>query len=108
MIDYRFDDDICCYVYVLRCDYKIFYTGITNNINRRIKEHRATRTGYTRLFDKKEIVFIYKLLDRKEARKLEIYIKSIGAKRFLIINERSINKDPNTKLYMKQLLLTKT
>ncbi|WP_415830627.1 GIY-YIG nuclease family protein, partial [Gillisia limnaea] len=29
------------YVYILECSDKLFYTGITNNISRRIEEHNS-------------------------------------------------------------------
>lgn len=99
-------DGISCYVYVLRCDSKVFYTGLTNNMARRIKEHRATNTGYTKKFKQKEIVFLYKLDNRKEARKVEVYIKSIGAVGFLKKYEKSLVSDTRTKIYNKNLLLT--
>ncbi len=95
-----------CYVYVLRCDKKSFYTGLTNNIERRIKEHRAGKKGYTAKFNKKEIVFLFELDNRKEARKVEIYIKRVGAKRFLVKNEKSLKSDTRTILYNKSKLLT--
>ncbi|MGB1307509.1 MAG: GIY-YIG nuclease family protein [Oceanihabitans sp.] len=33
------------YVYILKCSDESYYTGITNNINRRIEEHKY---GYTK------------------------------------------------------------
>lgn len=103
MISY---DKIPCYVYVLRLDGKTFYTGLTNNMDRRIKEHRTKKSGYTAKFKVKEIVFLYKLDNRKEARKVEVYIKTIGAKKFLMKYERSLLSDNRTQLYIKSLLLT--
>lgn len=97
-------DGITCYVYVLRCDKKIFYTGLTNNMERRIKEHRNTKTGYTKKFKEKEIVFLYQLDNRKEARKVEVYIKEVGARKFLLKYEKGLKLDTRTKLYIKSLL----
>lgn len=93
-----------CYVYVLRLDKKGFYTGLTNNMARRIKEHRTKKSGYTAKFKEKEIVFLYRLDDRKEARKVEVYIKSIGAKKFLMKYEKSLILDTRTDQYNKSLL----
>jgi len=95
-----------CYVYVLRCDKKSFYVGLTNNINRRIKEHRTKKTGYTAKFKTKEIVFLYKLDNRKEARKVEVYMKVVGAKDFLLKYEKSLKTDKRTEIYNKSFLLT--
>ena len=95
-----------CFVYVLRLDKKSFYTGITNNIDRRLKEHRTKRTGYTSKFSKKEIVFLFKANDRKEARKIEVYIKNVGAKIFLLRYEKSLKSDQRTQLFKKELIKT--
>ncbi len=37
------------YVYILKCSDNSFYTGITNNLERRLKEHKAgyNKTCYT-------------------------------------------------------------
>ena len=99
-------DGISCYVYVLRLDKKSFYTGLTNNMARRIKEHRTKKSGYTAKFKEKEIVFLFELDNRKEARRVEIYIKSVGARKFLLKYEKSLKSDIRTKLYIKLLLLT--
>ena len=99
-----FNDGISCYVYVLRLDNKSFYTGLTNNMNRRIKEHRTRKTGYTSNFRIKEIVFIFRCDNRKEARKVEVYIKLVGAKKFLMKYEKSLRSDTRLQLYNKELL----
>ncbi len=93
-----------CFVYVLRLDGKSFYTGLTNNMERRIKEHRTKKTGYTSNFKTKEIIFLFKADNRKEARKIEVYIKSIGAKKFLTKYEKSLRVDQRTELYRKELI----
>lgn len=99
-------DGISCYVYVLRCDSKMFYTGLTNNMTRRLKEHKAANKGFTKIFKIKEVVFLYKLDNRREARKVEVYIKKIGAKKFLTKYEKSLRSDKRTILYIKSLLHT--
>lgn len=99
-------DGITCYVYVLRLDKKTFYTGLTNNMERRLKEHRTKKSGYTAKFRIKEIVFLFKLDNRKEARKCEIYIKEVGAKKFLLKYEKSLKADKRTQLYIKSNLHT--
>ncbi len=84
-----------CYTYILLMDYKFFYTGITNNLNRRIKEHRTKKTGYTSKFDKKEYLMIYKNKNRKEARKLEVMMKKLGVKGFLKSHTNGLIADNN-------------
>lgn len=34
------------YVYILECLNKVLYTGITNNLQRRLKEHQTGRGGH--------------------------------------------------------------
>jgi putative endonuclease len=99
-------DEIYCYVYILRCDRINYYTGLTNDIERRIKEHRTTKTGYTKKFKIKEVEFLYKLDNRREARKVEVYIKRIGAKAFLMKYEKSLKLDQRTLLYNTHYLNT--
>jgi len=38
------------YVYILKCSDKTFYTGVTNDLDRRLKEHNTSKLGskYTR------------------------------------------------------------
>ena len=59
------------------------YVGITNNLERRLKEHNAGYQGYTKRF--KAIVLIYTedCVDYKEARKREKYFKSGCGREFL-------------------------
>ena len=87
------------YVYILRLDKSSFYTGMTNDIRRRMKEHESSKKGYTSKFSIKEIVFIFKCVDRKKARKIEIYIKNQGAKRFLYKHRNSLLNDQRTKYF---------
>ncbi len=97
-------ENLICFVYVLRLDKSSFYTGITNNMKRRIKEHRTKKTGYTSKFKTKEIIFLFETDNRKEARKIEIYIKNTGARKFLKRYEKSLVCDKRTKLYDKGLM----
>ncbi|MBU1085624.1 GIY-YIG nuclease family protein [Patescibacteria group bacterium] len=55
-----------------------FYTGITNNINRRLEEHNQHRvsTPTTKKLTDYELVFCTTTESRMIARKTEIYLKS--------------------------------
>lgn len=89
------------FVYILRLDNKGYYTGLTNNIERRLSEHRKAKRGYTARFKTKDIIFIYECDNRKQARKIEVLIKKTGAKRFLIRNEKGLREDGKLKLFRK-------
>lgn len=53
-----------------------YYTGFTQNINRRLDEHNRGKTKSTKAFKPWEIVFIEEVTTRIEARQLEKYYKS--------------------------------
>ena len=41
-----FDNQPCC-IYYINTHHKGFYYGISNNVNKRIQQHRTTHNGYT-------------------------------------------------------------
>lgn len=64
------------YVYILLCENKSLYTGITDNPKRRFQDHRKGKGGrYTRLYKPIKIVYLEKLPDKSSALKREIQIK---------------------------------
>lgn len=70
-------------VYVLQ-DYEgKLYKGVTNNLERRLSEHRRGKTTTTRRM--RDIKLIYKECygTFKEARKREVYLKTSAGRRFL-------------------------
>ena len=52
------------------------YIGISNDPQRRLKEHNSRKSKYTSAYVPWEIVFLQEVNDYKEARKLEKYYKS--------------------------------
>ena len=69
-------------VYVLRNEKDKSYTGMTNSLSRRIKEHNA---GHTKSTKNHFWVVIYREehLTRVDARKREKYLKSAAGRRYL-------------------------
>lgn len=70
-------------IYIIRCTDDSLYTGITNNLERRIKEHqqkglRSAKYMRSHTFQKLEFVFISN--NRSEASKLEFFIKKLSKK----------------------------
>ena len=67
------------YVYMLRCDDDTLYTGITNDIEKRIKNHLgkncASHAKYMRGRKPLELVALWQTQDYKVAAKLEYAIK---------------------------------
>lgn len=74
------------YVYILECEDGSFYTGITSNLERRLKEHRQGKGGfYTRSFKALDIVHQEEYPTRQEALRREAQIKSWTRKRKLAL-----------------------
>ncbi|MDA9288902.1 GIY-YIG nuclease family protein [Alphaproteobacteria bacterium] len=68
-------------VYMLECSDNSIYTGITNNLEERLKTHQSGN-GAKYLRGRLPIKLVYKenLLNRSEATKREIYIKKMSKK----------------------------
>ncbi|MFH1979228.1 MAG: GIY-YIG nuclease family protein [Patescibacteria group bacterium] len=65
------------YVYLIQCEDKSIYTGITTNLKRRFKEHADKLGGhYTRAHKVKEILYSEEHSTRSDALKREAEIKS--------------------------------
>lgn len=64
------------FVYVILCDDDSLYTGITNNLERRIKEHQTKSGGhYTKSHRSIKLLYHEKFLNKAEAAKREKQIK---------------------------------
>lgn len=66
-------------VYIVRCNDGSLYTGMTNDIERRILEHNALGGGakYTRSRQPVELVYMEKVASRSVAAKREYLIKKM-------------------------------
>ena len=72
------------YVYVLRSHKdRDFYTGFTNDLRRRIGEHRDGRVPSTKSRLPVELVYYEACLSPADATKREKYLKSAWGKRYL-------------------------
>lgn len=64
------------YVYLIECEDKTIYTGITTDIQRRFKEHNSGKGGaYTRSKKVKNILHAEQFETRSQAQKREAEIK---------------------------------
>ena len=64
--------------YILRCADDTFYTGITNDLAKRLAAHNAgTAAKYTKTRIPVEVVFVENCIDRSAALKRELQIKSL-------------------------------
>jgi predicted GIY-YIG superfamily endonuclease len=65
------------FVYILKCEDESLYTGITNDLDRRLLEHKSHKGGhYTSSHKVLERVYSEKFPTRSEALKREAEIKS--------------------------------
>ena len=67
------------FVYIAQCSDNTLYTGITNNLERRIQEHNTSEKGakYTRGRRPVTLVYSESFSTRADAAKREVVIKSM-------------------------------
>jgi putative endonuclease len=70
-------------VYVLTGDGGLIYKGVTNNLSRRIAEHKSGHTITTSKMSGLRLVYSEEYDNFVEARKRELYFKSAAGRRFL-------------------------
>lgn len=62
-------------VYLLLCDQKIIYTGITNDLELRLKQHRNKSSSFTKQFSDLKLIYSENFDTKFEAAKREKEIK---------------------------------
>ncbi len=83
-------------VYILQCADNTLYTGITNNLEKRLKTHNAGKASrYTRARLPVEVIYFEAADDKSAALKREYEIKQLPRPEKLLLNNIS-NKDQNT------------
>jgi len=71
-------------VYILRCDGRWLYTGVTSDVARRMAEHAAGHprgARFTRRFSRFELVYKARVGSRGKAQRVEAGIKSLSRSR---------------------------
>lgn len=71
-------------VYIIATHFGTYYTGITNNLVRRWKEHITGQSSYLSKFKAKEVCYVEFHESRRGAAKKEQYIKTMGAKNYML------------------------
>ena len=71
------------YTYILLGSDGTYYTGITNDINRRLAQHQAGKSKSTSRKLPVTLIYLKGHQDRRTSRQLEVKIKLRGAKRYL-------------------------
>jgi putative endonuclease len=84
------------WVYVLRCADGSLYTGVTTNVERRLREHNGSKRGakYTRSRRPVSLLGSLKCSSRSEALKMEHQVKSMtrAAKLWLVESWRASDR----------------
>jgi len=68
-------------IYDDECDE--IYVGMTNNLERRLEEHKRGQSFYTRKFKNSKLIYKETHINYKEGRKREKYLKNSSGKEFL-------------------------
>ena len=72
------------YTYILRSKRNDrLYTGYTNDLRKRFKEHNDERSAYTKHRDPYELIYYEACIDKDDAMSRELYLKSGKGKRYL-------------------------
>ena len=69
------------YTYIIRCTDNSLYTGITNHLERRMKEHffhKKQSAKYTKTHTAQKVEIIWKSKNKSLACKLEYHIKTLN------------------------------
>lgn len=72
--------EVVCYI--ISTHYGTYYCGITNNLQRRWKEHVNKQSKYLSIYTAKEVVYISVHDSYEDARREESRIKRIGVGKF--------------------------
>ena len=67
------------FLYILECSDQTLYTGITTDLDRRIKEHNDSKLGakYTKVRRPVKLIYSKDFINRSEASKEESRIKKL-------------------------------
>lgn len=95
-----------CWCYILQCENGNHYTGITQNLEARVKLHKAGRGAlYTKMNGVADILYAILLPNRSMARQLEIQLKKMGrVKRDSFIESLTEYQEEFGKCGQKKLL----
>ncbi len=82
------------YVYLLLCDQKTFYVGITPDLASRLEEHKNKESFFTKKFSVIEMVYAEKYVDKYAAAERERQLKgwSVAKKQLLIKGKLGMNR----------------
>ena len=78
------DHGVMFYVYIIKSKKSaIWYTGSTNDLRKRFKEHNNNQSTYTKLKGPWELIYYEACLNNEDMRSRELYLKSGMGKRYI-------------------------
>jgi len=80
------------YLYIIICDKAFFYTGITQELGKRVKEHKSGFSPYTKRYKSVELVYSEILNTRLKAEKREKQIKGWSREKKKALIEGNVNQ----------------
>ena len=80
------------FVYVLLCDQKTFYVGMTEDVRKRLIEHQRGYSPYTKKFSDIQLVYQEQCRNHVEAEQRELQLKkwSVAKKKALITRDTAL------------------
>ena len=97
-----------CYTYILKCSDGTYYTGWTNDLDKRLKAHNGGKSGakYTRNRRPVTLVYYEKFQDKQEAMKREYAIKQLTRReKELPQKENAIRQTKAGIMYRKETVI---
>lgn len=88
------------WVYILRCSNQSYYTGYTDNLEKRFSEHLTGKGGkYTRSFKPLSIAQSWEIKgNKRKAMRIERYIKTLSK-----TQKEELVQNPNSELLINML-----
>ena len=94
------------YVYIMSSKTKVLYVGMTNNIARRVYEHKnKTNVGFTAKYNVDSLVYFEKVENEVTAKKREKQLKGwLREKKIKLIEEKNPNWEDLSAPWLDKLI----
>jgi len=78
------------HTYILLCNQKTFYVGITNNVKKRLSNHRNKKSFFTKKFSDIKLVYSEEFKNKLDAAKREKQFKGWSRKKKIVLINKSL------------------
>ena len=78
------------HTYILLCNQKTFYVGITNNVKKRLSDHRNKKSFFTKKFSDIKLVYSEEFKNKLDAAKREKQFKGWSRKKKIVLINKSL------------------